>query len=51
MKIKYANNFVQQLGMGDPTKCVYQLIYNENDKNNTHITPYLLCMDWDYVSR
>ena len=28
MKIKYANNLVQKLVMGDPTTCVYKLIYN-----------------------
>ena len=37
MRIKYANNFVPKLGMGDPTTCVYQLIYNMKDKNDTQI--------------
>ena len=50
MKIQYANNFVQNLGMGDTTTCVYQFIYYEKVKNEKHITKYLLCMDWDYVS-
>ena len=36
--------------MGDPKICVYQLVYNEKDKNDTQITQYLLYMDWDYVS-
>ena len=25
-KIEYVNEFVQNLGMGDPTTCVYQFI-------------------------
>ena len=37
MRIKYANNFVQKLGMGDPSTCVYRLIYNVKDKNDTQI--------------
>ena len=32
-----ANNFVQKLGLGDPTTCVYKFIYNENDNNDTKI--------------
>ena len=28
--------------MGDPTTCVYQFIYNENDKNDTQITQYFI---------
>ena len=31
VKIQYANNFVHKLGMGYPTRCVYQSIYNEED--------------------
>ena len=42
MKIQYANNFVQKLGMGDPTICVYQLIYYEKAKNDTQITQYFI---------
>ena len=30
MKIQYANEFVQNLGMGYPTTCVYQFIYKKN---------------------
>ena len=29
MKIQYANEFVEQLGIGDTTTCVYHLIYDE----------------------
>ena len=35
--MQYANNFVQKLGMGDPSTCVYQIIYDEKGKNDTHI--------------
>ena len=51
MKVQYANNYVQKLGIGDPITCVYKIIYKEKDINDTQITPYLLCMVWDYVSR
>ena len=42
MRIQYANNFVQKLGMGDPTICVNQLTYNEKYKNDTQITQYFI---------
>ena len=42
MKIKYANNFIQKLGIGDPTTCVYQFIYDENCKNDTQIIKYFI---------
>ena len=29
MKIQYANELLQKLGMGHPTTCVYQFIYNK----------------------
>ena len=28
--------------MGDPTTCVYRFIYDEKDKNGTHITQYFI---------
>ena len=40
MEIQYANEFVEQLGMGDPTTCVYQFIYDENDSVDTEIIQY-----------
>ena len=40
--MKYANNFVQKLRMGDPTTCVYQSIYCEKDKNDTQIPQYFI---------
>ena len=42
MKIQYANNFVHRLGMGNPTTCVYQLIFDENDINDTKVIQYLI---------
>ena len=33
MKIQYVNIFIHKLGMGDPTKYVYQFIYDKKDKN------------------
>ena len=42
MKIQYENNFVHKLGIGDPTKCVYQFIYYEKDKYDTQITQYFI---------
>ena len=35
MKIQYSNEFIKDLGIGDPATCVYQFIYNINDKNDT----------------
>ena len=35
MKIGYANYFVQNMGLGDPTTWVYKLIFDENDSNDT----------------
>ena len=37
MKIQYAKKFVHKLGMGDPTTCVYHLIFYKKDKNDTQI--------------
>ena len=50
MKIKYANYFIINMGLGDPTTYVYQLIFDENDSNDTNIKQYLLCMEWRYAS-
>ena len=37
MKIKDSNEFVQKLGVSVTTTCVFQLIYDENHKNETKI--------------
>ena len=37
MRIKYANKFLQLLGMVDPTACVYEFIYDENYNDDTKI--------------
>ena len=57
MKIQYANEFVQKLGMGYPTKYIYQSICDENDSDDTNIIQYfimyglLLCIKVDsYVA-
>ena len=42
MKIQYANEFDQKLGMGDTTKFVYQLIYHENDSDDINIIKYFI---------
>ena len=42
MKLQYADNFVHKFGMGDPTKCIYQFIYDEKGKNYTQITQYFI---------
>ena len=42
MKIKYSNEFIQNLVLGDPTPCVYQFIFNENYSNDTKILQYFI---------
>ena len=37
MRIKYTNEFVQGLGMGDTTACVYEFIYDENYNDETKV--------------
>ena len=38
--IKYANEFIQNMGLDDPTICVYQFICDQNDSNDTNIIQY-----------
>ena len=40
MKIQYANEFVEILGMGDPTTYFYQLVYDETGNADTEIIQY-----------
>ena len=42
MKLQYANEFDEQLGMGDPKTCVYQLICNEKYSVDTYIIQYFI---------
>ena len=42
MKIQYENKFIEQLWMGDPTTCLYQFIYDEEDRSDTEIMQYFL---------
>ena len=36
MKIKYSNEFIINMGLGDPTARVYQFVFDENDSNEKH---------------
>ena len=42
MRIQYANECFQNLGMGDPTTCIYLFIYDEHDNDNTKIIQYII---------
>ena len=42
MKKIYANEFIQNTVLGDPTTCVYQLIYDENYSSDTTIIQYFI---------
>ena len=42
MEIKYANEFIQNMVLGDPTTCVYQFFFDENDINYTNIIQYFI---------
>ena len=42
MKIKYPNEFVQKLGVGDPTTFFYQFIYDEKESVETEIIQYFI---------
>ena len=44
IKIKHANEFIQNMVLGDPTTCVYQLIFDGNDSNDTKLYNILFCM-------
>ena len=38
MKIRLSNESVKNLEISDPTMCVYQLIYDKNDNDDTKYT-------------
>ena len=42
MKIQYANELFEQLGVGGPTTCVYQFIYDEKDSDDTEIIRFFI---------
>ena len=42
MKIQYSNEFIERMGLYDPTTYVYQFIFDENDINNTKIIEYFI---------
>ena len=50
MKIQYTNEFIQNIVLGDPTACVYQLIFDEKYSNDTKIYNVLSFMDWGHAS-
>ena len=42
MKIKYSNEFIQNMGFVDPTTCVYRFIFDQDDSNDTYIIQYFI---------
>ena len=42
MKLQYANEFIEKLGMGDTTTCVYQFIYDGKYSVDTNIIQYFI---------
>ena len=42
MKIQYSREFIQNMGLIDPTTCFYQFIFDENDSNYTSIIQYFI---------
>ena len=42
MKIEYANECIQNLGMSHPTTCVHQFIYDENNNDEMKTMQYFL---------
>ena len=39
-KIKYANEFIYNMVLGDPKTCVYQFIFDKYDSNEKNIIQY-----------
>ena len=42
MIMKYSNEFILNMVLGDPTTCVYQFIYDETESNDTNIIQYFI---------
>ena len=40
IKIKYSNEFIQNMGFGDPTTCFYKFILDQYASNETNILQY-----------
>ena len=40
--MKYANEFIQNMGLVDPATCVYQFIFHQYDSNDTKIIQYFI---------
>ena len=50
MRIKYANEFIENMRLGDPTICVINLFLIKMTVMNQTFYNIILCMDWDYAS-
>ena len=42
IKIKDSNEFIQNMGFGDPTTCFYEFILDQYASNETNILQYLI---------
>ena len=42
MKIQYANELIQNMGLSDPTTCVYEFIFDENYSDDTKSIQYFI---------
>ena len=45
------NEIIQNMGLVNHNKCVYQIIFYQYDSNGTKVILLLLWMDWDYASK
>ena len=55
IKIKHSNEFIVNMGLGDPTTCVYQFVFDEDYSNDKNIIQHFivhelgLCIKLDSV--
>ena len=49
MKIKYANEFIQNTGLGHFTTFVYQFIFGENVSNDKKIILYFIMYGLEFL--
>ena len=40
--LRYANEIIHNMGLGDPTTCVYQFTFDREDSDGTHIPQYFV---------
>ena len=50
IKIQYKNELIQNMGLGDPLPCVYQIMFMTMKAMIHKLYNMLLCIDWKYVS-